>query len=87
VREQRVVLEDGVDVALVGRQVGDVAADQLDAARVGALEAGDHAQAGRLAGAGRAEHREELVHTDVEIDAVDRDDVAIGLPRADKAHG
>ena len=43
VREERVVLEDGVDVALVGRQVGHVATAQLYLSLVRPLEAGDHA--------------------------------------------
>ena len=43
------------------------------------LEAGDHPQGRGLARAGRAEHREELAVADVEVDAVDRDDVAIAL--------
>jgi hypothetical protein len=35
VREERVALEDGVDVALVGRQADDVAVAEVDRARVG----------------------------------------------------
>ena len=54
VREQRVVLEDRVDVALERRQPGDVVAVEQDAARGRQLEAGDHPQHGRLARAGRA---------------------------------
>ena len=60
VREQRVVLKDGVERALVRRAVGHVDAVQLDRARVGELEAGDHSQRRRLARARRSEHREEL---------------------------
>ena len=41
VREERVVLEHGVDVALGGRDAGYVDAGQLDAPLVGPLEAGD----------------------------------------------
>ena len=63
VREQRVVLEDRVDCPLRGRDARDVDALQLDAAGVGALEAGDHAQRRRLARARRAEHREELARS------------------------
>ena len=60
---------------------------ELDAPAVGALEAGDQPQAGRLARAGRAEHREELVLGDLEVDAVDGHDLAVCLARADEAHG
>ena len=60
VREQGVVLEDGVDGAVVGRHAADVLAGQLDRAAAGILEAGDHPQRRRLAGAGGPEHREEL---------------------------
>ena len=49
VREQRVVLEHRVHVALVRREAGHVRAVQQDRARGRALEAGDHPQAGRLA--------------------------------------
>ena len=64
VREQRVVLEDGVDVAVVRRDVGDVLAAEQDRAGRRLLEAGDHAQHRRLAGAGRPEQREELAVVD-----------------------
>ena len=50
--------------------------------RVRLLEAGDHAQRRRLARARRAEQREELAVRDVQVDVVDRDDVAVGLARA-----
>ena len=82
VREERVVLEDGVDVALVGRAVRDVGAAELDSSFVGALEAGDQPQRRRLARSGRAEQREELAGGDLEIDPVDRDDVAVRLADA-----
>ena len=41
------------------------------AARVGALEAGDHPQQRRLARAARAEHREEAAALEPQVDAVD----------------
>ena len=65
VREERVVLEDRVDVARVRRAARDVLAAERDAAGVGLLEAGDHAQRRRLARARRAEQREELAVGDV----------------------
>jgi hypothetical protein len=39
VREQRVVLEDGIDVTRVWRHPGDLTAAELDYAAVGFLEA------------------------------------------------
>src|SRR3990172_3120331 len=60
VREQRVVLEDGVHVTLVRRQACDVLPAEQDAPLARGLEPRDHAQARGLARAGRAEHREEL---------------------------
>ena len=82
VRKERVVLEDGVHVPRVRRVVGHVAAGELHRARVGLLEAGDQAERRRLAGAGRPEHREELAPGDLEVDAVDGDDVAVELPQS-----
>ena len=60
---------------------------QLDGALVGSLEAGDHPQQRRLAGTRRAEHREELALGDLEVDAVDGDDVAVRLSDAREANG
>ena len=69
VREQRVVLEHHAHAAAVGRGPGAVAGDlravDLDAAGVGALEAGEHAQSGRLAAAGRAAEGDDLAARDV----------------------
>ena len=79
VREQRVVLEDRVDVALVGRRAGDV--DALEAQGPGrrGLEAGDHAQGRGLAAARGAEEREELARGDREAGVVDRHELAEAL--------
>ena len=60
VREQGVLLEDGVDVALVRRDVRDVDPVEQDPARGRQLEAGDHLEQGGLAAPGRSEHGEEL---------------------------
>ncbi len=70
-REQRIVLEHGVDVAPIGRHALGALAEDRDRARGRLLETGDQAQAGGLAGTGRAEHGEELARHDVEIDRVD----------------
>ena len=76
VGEQRVVLEDHVDRALVRRVVGHVAAAELDPAAGRQLEATDHPEGRGLAAAGRPEQREELTGSDVEGHVVDRSDVA-----------
>ena len=52
------------DVALVGRQRGDVLAADQDAARGRLLEPRDHAQRRRLAAAGRAEQRDQRARLD-----------------------
>ena len=64
VREQRVALEHGVHRTLFRRLVGEVLAVEPDAARVGRIEAGDHAQQRGLAAAGGAEQREEFARLD-----------------------
>ena len=75
VGEQRVALEDGVDRALLGRHVGDVATVDPDLARRRALEPTDHPQGGRLAAARRTQQRVELARGDLDVDAIDRDRV------------
>src|SRR5439155_1706915 len=75
VREERVRLEDGVDVALVGRLASDGLLAEVDRAGVRLLEAADHAQRRRLAAAGGAEEREEAAALDLERDVVDGGDV------------
>ena len=66
VREEGVVLEDRVDVALVRREILHVLAEQQDFAAGRHLEAGDEAQHGRLAAARRPQQGEELVTLDGE---------------------
>src|SRR5688572_4697829 len=85
--EERVVLEHGVHVALVRRQVGHIAAAQLYPSLIGPLEARDHAKAGGLARSRRAEQREELVLAYIQVDPVDRHDVAVRLASRIQAHG
>ena len=79
VREERVGLEDRVDVALVRRVLGDVVAAEEDAAVGRVLEAADHAQRRGLAAAGRAEQRVERAARDLEVERVDRGHVAEAL--------
>ena len=75
VRVERVRLEDHRDVAVPGREVGDVAAADRDRAFGDFLEARDHAQQRRLPAAGRPDEDDELAVVDLERDVVDRDDV------------
>ena len=76
VREQGVVLEHGVDVAVVRRHPRDRLAGEEDLARGGLLEARDHPQRGGLAAARGAEERVELAALDREVHGVNRGDVA-----------
>ena len=71
-REQRVALEDGVDVALVRRSAGNVHVVKQDPAGGRLLEPGDQPQRGGLPAAGRAEQGEELAAGNREVDLVDR---------------
>ena len=70
-REKRVVLKDGADVALVGLQMLDAGAVETDFSRGGFLESGDHAQRGGLAAARGTEQGEELAAREVQRNAVD----------------
>src|SRR5947209_4927887 len=67
VREQRVVLKDRIDVALIGGASCHVEAIELERARVRPLEAGDQSQRGRLARSRGPEQREELAWPYVEL--------------------
>ena len=87
-REEGVALENLVDVALVGRVVGNVMPtdENLTAARL--LEAADEAQAGRLAATGRPEEGHELTLGDVEADVIEGEKVTESLGDiADFDHG
>ena len=84
VREERVVLEDRVDVSRVRRQARHVAPRKFDPPLVGTLEARDQAQRCRLAGAGGPEQGEKLAGGDLEVDAVDGDHVAVRFADADE---
>ncbi len=76
---ERIALEDHRDVAILRRDVvDDLLADSQRS--VGDLfQAGDHAQAGGLAAAGRPDEDHELRVADVEVEVVHGDDVAVSL--------
>ena len=87
VREQRIVLENGVEVPLEGRHSGDVLALEFDASGGGQLEARDQAQDRGFAGSRRPEHGEEFALADVQVHVVDGDGVAEDFgefPQADR---
>jgi hypothetical protein len=76
VREQRVILEHDARAAARRHEMVDrLAVEQHAAFRLGD-EARDDAQQRRLPAAARPEQRHELSARDVEVDAVDRRDVA-----------
>ena len=70
IRVERVVLEDHRDVAVLRRDVGDVAVADEDLAGVDLLEPGEHAQRRRLARAGRADEHHELAVRDMQVERV-----------------
>ncbi len=78
--ERGVVLEHEADVATLRREGGGVVARDLDDARVGGLEPGDHPQQRRLAATARSEERGERSGRDVDRHVVECDEVAEALP-------
>ena len=78
-RIERVVLEHHRDVAVLGMDVIDAPARDLDVALGHRLKPGDHAQQCRLAAARGPEQHDEGAVLDVEVDAMDNLDVAIVL--------
>jgi len=91
VGEEGVVLEDGIDVAPIGGQPGDVLALELDQTGCWLLEAADHAERCRLAATGRSEKAEELAVANLEVDVIDGGGLAefldhVGEPDRDFWH-
>ena len=87
VREQAVGLEDHAHVALVGRLAEHVLTVHEHLARVGPLEAGDDPQRRRLAAAARSEQGDELAGVNLEVEIVERDDIAEGTTKPTKLDG
>ena len=69
-REQRVLLEYGVQVSLVWRHVGDVHALKEHLAFVRRLETADDSQRGGLTTAGRTQQGDELVLVDGQVEII-----------------
>ena len=76
VRVERVALEHHGDVAILGGDIVDDAVADEDAAVADLLKAGEQAQAGGFAAAGRADEDEEFLVGDGDAQVVDGDDIA-----------
>src|SRR5918994_4650906 len=87
VREEGVRLEDGVDVALVGRQPYDLLAGDQDLTLIRLLKPCDEAKRRRLPATRGPEQREEFAGLHGEVDAVERDDVVEALCNATELDG
>ena len=77
VRVEGVVLEHHRDVAVAGREPGDLTVADPDVTLGHLLEAGDHPQQRRLAAAGGPDEDHELAALDRQTDVVDRANVAV----------
>ena len=89
-RIEREELEDEGNVARRRPIEGDVSAAEMNVAGRRQLQAGDHAEGGRLATARRPQHDEELAVGDDEGGVLHRDELAEGLVEmldADLGHG
>ncbi len=83
-REERVALEHGVHVALVGRHLGHVDPIQEDLTLARPLEPGDHPQGRGLAASRRSEQGEELTGRHLQVDPRDRGEVTEALHQLDE---
>ena len=79
VRIERIGLEHHGDAAIARWQVIDQLAADLQLAMRDCLESGDHSQHRRLAAAGGADEHHEGAVLDVEVDALDGDELAVDL--------
>ena len=68
---QGVVLEDHGDIAVLGREVGDVAFTDPNGSGVDLLQAREHAERGGLAAAGWSDQHHEFAVADLQIEFVD----------------
>lgn len=66
VREEGIALKDGIDVAIFGRNLGNVLILKMDVAIIDAFQPGDKAQYGCFAAAGGAKQRQKLTVIDGE---------------------
>ncbi|MNP50401.1 hypothetical protein D3C76_1446630 [compost metagenome] len=75
--KQGVVLKDGINVTLPGRQLAGVFAKDRDGAPAQLFETGNQAQAGGFAGTRRPQHREKLAVANADGDTIHRPHVAV----------
>ena len=87
VREQRVILEHGVDVPGVRRHLRDVLAAEFDPPGIRPLEPGDKPQQRGLSRPGRPEQGEELTGPHDEVDTGQRGHLAVPLAQAGDMDG
>src|SRR5665811_1469226 len=78
-REQRIALEHGVDVALIGPGLGDVLVTDPDLADGRLVQPGDHSQRCRLATPRGAQQREERAARYDQVELFDGREVLIPL--------
>ena len=79
VGEDRVILEHHADVALGRVQVVDAGAVKIEIPALDGVEAGDHAQQGRLAAAGRPKKGKKFPAADVQVQVLDNGIAAVFL--------
>ena len=77
VREQRVILKNGVHIPRIGRGAGGFLPKQRQTAATGLLKARHQPQGGGLARARRPQHREKLAFFHLEAYAVQRLDLSV----------
>ena len=70
VREQRVFLENGIDMSFVRGNVADLDTVEIELALVSGLKAADYTECRRLAAAGRAEKGHELTVSYIKVHRV-----------------
>jgi hypothetical protein len=77
--EEGILLEDGIELTLVGWKIGDIIAVKKEIARIGSLKSAYDPQSSRLAAAGRSEKRKELILPDIEVEFVKDDIIPVGF--------
>ena len=83
-RKKGVFLEYSVEIALVGREGGNILSVKQNLSLVGGLKSADNAQGGCLAAAGRTEQCDEFILTDIETQIVQDDIVTVGFGNVHK---
>ena len=79
-----VFLEYSIEIALIGREGGNILSVKQNLAFVRGLKSADNAQGCCLAAAGRTEQCDEFILTDVEVQIVQNDIVTVGFGNVHK---